>query len=278
MPPRCYLFVPATRPDRFERALASGADAVIIDLEDAVAAHHKPTARIALQQWLAGRAARQPRVVVRINAAATPWHADDLALCAHPGVGAVMWPKAERADALHAAARARHDLRVIALVESARGIAHAREIAGTAGVARLAFGNLDLALDLGLRGHDEDDLAPHRAEVVLASRLAGLPAPIDGVTPSIDDDTRLRADVLRSRRLGFGAKLCIHPRQLPVVRAGLTPSEADLQWARRVVQAAGSAEGAAVAVDGTMVDTPVLLRARAILDEAAAASAHPAPP
>jgi citrate lyase subunit beta / citryl-CoA lyase len=277
MAPRCYLFVPATRPDRFERALASGADAVIIDLEDAVAANDKPSARAALQQWLGGRRPDAPQVIVRINAAATPWHAGDLALCADAGVAAVMWPKAERADALHAAARSRHGLRVIALVETARGIANARHIAGTPGVARLAFGSLDLALDLGLRGHDEDDLAPHRAELVLASRLAGLPAPIDGVTPSIDDDKRLNADVQRARRLGFGAKLCIHPRQLPAVRRGLAPSEADLQWARRIVQAAGSAEGAAVVVDGTMVDTPVLLRARAILDEAAAESAGSPP-
>ena len=139
-------------------------------------------------------------------------------------------------------------------------------------VQRLAFGNLDFALDLGLRGHGEDDLMPYRAEVVLASRLAGLPAPIDGVTPALDDEARLRADVQRARRMGFGAKLCIHPRQLAPVHEGLAPSADELAWARRVVQAAGTAEGAAVAVDGTMVDTPVLLRARVILDEAAAAS------
>lgn len=278
MPPRSYLFVPASRPDRYERALASGADAVIIDLEDAVAAADKPSARASLLQWLGRRAPDAPRIVVRINAAGTPWHDDDLASCAHPGVQAVMWPKAERADAMHAVARVRGDLRVIALVESARGIAQARELAAAPGVERLAFGNLDLALDLGLRGHDEDDLAPHRAEVVLASRLAGLPPPIDGVTPALDDEARLRSDVQRARRLGFGAKLCIHPRQLPMVRQGLAPSEAELQWALRIVSAAGSAEGAALAVDGTMVDMPVLLRASAILDEAAAAGAAQAPP
>lgn len=270
IPPRCYLFVPASRPDRYERALASGADAVIIDLEDAVAASDKPAARASLQQWLARRAADAPRIVVRINAAGTPWHGDDLALCAHTSVHAVMWPKAERADALHAAARVRHDLRVIALVESACGIACARELAGAPAVTRLAFGSLDLALDLGLRGHGEDDLAPHRAELVLASRLADLPAPIDGVTPAIDDDATLRADAQRARRLGFGAKLCIHPRQLAPVREALGPSANELAWAQRIVAAAGSAGGAAVSVDGTMVDTPVLLRAQALLDEASA--------
>jgi citrate lyase subunit beta/citryl-CoA lyase len=159
---------------------------------------------------------------------------------------------------------------VIALIESALGIANARALATLPVVERLAFGNLDLALDLGLRGHGEDDLAPHRAEVVLASRLAGLPAPIDGVTPALDDEARLRVDVQRARRLGFGAKLCIHPRQVAAVHEGLTPNEAEVAWARRVVEAAGSAEGAAVVVDGTMVDTPVLRRARAILEEAGA--------
>ena len=173
---------------------------------------------------------------------------------------------------------ARHDLRVIALVESARGIAHAREIAGTPGVARLAFGSLDLALTSGCAATTKTTSRRTAPRSCWRRAWPGCRRPIDGVTPSIDDDARLRADVQRARRLGFGAKLCIHPRQLPAVREGLAPSEADLQWARRVVQAAGSAEGAAVAVDGTMVDTPVLLRARAILDEAAAASAHPAPP
>jgi len=269
-PPRTYLFVPANRPDRYERALASGADAVIIDLEDAVAPDHKATARQTLQQWLAARPAGAPRVVVRINAPGTAGHGDDFALCALPAVRAVMLPKAERTDDASAIAALRPDLRVIALVESALGIAQARALAASPTIERLAFGNLDLALDLGLRGHSEDDLAPYRAELVLASRLAGLPAPIDGVTTAIDDEAVLRADVQRARRLGFGAKLCIHPKQLPLVRAGWLPNAAELAWAQRVVQAAGSAEGAAVAVDGTMVDAPVLQRAQALLDEAAA--------
>jgi citrate lyase subunit beta / citryl-CoA lyase len=272
MTPRSYLFVPASRPDRYERALASGADAVIIDLEDAVAPADKLQARESLRQWLQARPASAPGVVVRINAHGTDWHGDDFALCVLPAVVSVMAPKAEHADALNAVAALRPNLRVIALIESALGLANARALAALPVVQRLAFGNLDFALDLGLRGHGEDDLMPYRAEVVLASRLAGLPAPIDGVTPALDDEARLRADVQRARRLGFGAKLCIHPRQLAPVHEGLAPSAAELEWARRVVQAAGSAQGAAVAVDGTMVDTPVLLRARAILDEAAAAS------
>jgi len=277
MPPRSYLFVPASRPDRYERALASGADAVIIDLEDAVAPADKAAARDSLRQWLQARPADAAGVVLRINAHGTPWHGEDFALCALPAVASVMLPKAERAEAMNAVAALRPTLHVIALIESALGVANARALAALPVVQRLAFGNLDLALDLGLRGHGEDDLVVHRAEVVMASRLAGLPAPIDGVTTAIDDDERLRTDVQRARRMGFGAKLCIHPRQVPLVRQGLAPGDAELAWARRVVQAAGSAEGAAVAIDGTMVDMPVLLRARAILDEAAAASPKPAP-
>jgi citrate lyase subunit beta/citryl-CoA lyase len=277
MPPRTYLFVPASRPDRYQRALASGADAVIIDLEDAVAPADKLAARDALRTWLAQRPADAAPVVVRINAFGTPWHGDDFALCAAPGVGAVMLPKAERADACNAIAALRADLRVIALIESAAGLAQVRTLAALPAVQRLAFGQLDFALDLGLRGHDEDDLAVHRAEVVMASRLAGLPAPIDGVTTALDDDARLRADVLRARRLGFGAKLCIHPKQVAPAREALAPSEAELGWARRVVAAAGSAEGAAVAVDGAMVDAPVLQRARDLLDEAVAAGSGATP-
>lgn len=273
MPPRSYLFVPANRPDRYERALASGADAVIVDLEDAVAPADKPAAREMLQRWLAARPVGAPAVIVRVNAVGTPWHAADLDLCAWAGVAGVMLPKAESAAALAPVAARRAGLAVIALIESALGLAGAREIAAAPGVQRLAFGSIDLALDLSLRGASEDDLAPHRAEIVLASRLAGLAAPIDGVTTAIDDLALLGADVRRARRLGFAAKLCIHPRQIAGVHEGLAPSAAELDWARRVVAAAGAVEGAALAVDGAMVDKPVLQRALATLRDAPPASA-----
>jgi citrate lyase subunit beta/citryl-CoA lyase len=270
MLPRSYLFVPASRPDRYERALASGADAVIVDLEDAVAAAHKPAARESLQRWLSSRPHDAPAITVRINAAGTPWHDADLALATQSGVAALMVPKGERTALLSTVAARRDGLGVIALIESARGIAAAREIAAAPGVTRLAFGSIDLALDLGLRNAVEDDLAPYRAELVLASRLAGLPAPVDGVTAAIDDAALLVADVQRARRLGFGAKLCIHPRQVRAVHQGLAPAPPEVAWARRIVEAAGSAGGGAVAVDGTMVDAPVLERARTILRDAQA--------
>ena len=258
------LFVPGNRPDRFDKALAAGASAVIIDLEDAVAPADKNAARAAVAAWLRP----QHGVILRINSADTPWFEDDLALCGAAGVAAVMCPKAESAESL-AIITAAGAPALLPLVESAAGLAHLAALAAAPGVWRLAFGSIDLQVDLGMKDATEDELLPIRLQLLLASRLAGIAAPLDGVSTAIDDEARLRQDVQRARRLGFGGKLCIHPRQLAVVRAGMAPSHEELAWARRVLAAAGSAQGAALAVDGKMVDKPVLLRAQALLDEAA---------
>lgn len=260
-----WLFVPGHRPDRFDKALAAGAQAVIIDLEDAVAPPDKVAAREALASWLAATAAR---VVVRLNSADTEWFADDLALVASPAVAAVMLPKAESVDTLAAVAARRPGVALVPLVESAAGFANLRAIAAVPGVQRLAFGSIDFQVDMGMRDATEDDLLPFRAEFVLASRLARIAAPLDGVTVAIDDAARLQHDVQRARRLGFGGKLCIHPKQVAAVRAGFAPGADELAWAERVLQAAAQAAGAAVAVDGKMVDKPVILRAEAILRDA----------
>lgn len=260
---RSLLFVPGSRPERFDKALAAGASAVIIDLEDAVAPADKDAARAALAAWL------QPHhaVIVRINSVDTAWFEHDLALCGQPGVAAVMVPKAERADTLArvtaAGARA-----LLPLVESAAGLAVLGSLAAAPGVLRLAFGAIDLQVDLGLRDATEDELLPFRLQLVLASRLAGIAAPVDGVSTAIDDEGQLRVDVMRARRLGFAGKLCIHPKQVASVNRWLAPSEAELAWARQVLAAAAAAGGSAVAVDGKMVDKPVLLRAEALLREA----------
>ncbi|MCE7877437.1 MAG: CoA ester lyase, partial [Betaproteobacteria bacterium PRO3] len=119
---------------------------------------------------------------------------------------------------------------------------------------------------LGIDG-EEDELLMFRTGLVLASRLAGLRSPVDGVSTAIDDADALRADVVRSKKLGFGAKLCIHPKQVAVVNAAYRPSDAERDWAQRVLDATAKSGGAAVAVDGKMVDKPVILRARSILDE-----------
>jgi citrate lyase subunit beta/citryl-CoA lyase len=262
---RSLLFVPANRPERFDKALASGADRVIVDLEDAVAPHVKDEARAALMAWLDrpnGRAS--DAVVVRVNSADTPWFADDLALAGHPGVAAVMLPKAEGPEAL-AALRQAGALALVPLIESAIGLAQLQAIAAAPGVQRLAFGSIDLQVDLGMRAAREDELVYFRSQLVLASRLAGLEAPIDGVTTALDDPACLKEDSLRARRLGFGGKLCIHPRQVAAVNEFFSPSAEELAWARRVLDAAAGSGGAAVAVDGKMVDKPVILRAQAIL-------------
>lgn len=264
--PRAYLFVPADRPERFAKARASGADAVIVDLEDAVAPEAKARARDALALALDASAP----LVVRINAAGTPWFEDDLELCRHPGVAAVMLPKAEGIDAVCTVVETTyHD--VLPIIESARGLKEIHSIASVPGVIRLAFGSVDLALDLGIDcapDGAEIELLAFRSQLVLASRLAGLAAPVDGVSTAIDDLQRLQADTERSRRLGFGAKLCIHPKQLASVQAVFTPPPERIDWARRVCEAFAAAGGAAVAVDGQMVDLPVVQRARAVLRDA----------
>lgn len=136
------------------------------------------------------------------------------------------------------------------------------------GVERLVFGSIDFQLDLGIGG-DDDALLYFRSRIVLASRLANLPAPVDGVSTAIGDLQALQGDTARARRLGFGAKLCIHPNQVNAVNRGFSPSEGEMAWAQRVLDAAQAAGGAAVAVDGKMIDRPVILRAQAVLQSRA---------
>ena len=260
MTPRSYLFVPANRPERFDKALASAADAVIVDLEDAVPPDQKIAARDQLAAWLSPQRA----VVVRINAADTPWHADDVALCSRPGVAAVMVAKAERAETLAALASSAP---LLPLIESAAGFDQLRAIAGVRGVQRLAFGAIDFQLDLNMRA-EFDELICFRSQIVFASRLAGLAAPIDSPSVAIDDDAEVEHDAQRARRLGFGAKLCIHPRQLAAVNRSFSPTSQEIAWARRVLEVAAQSGGASVALDGRMIDKPVILRAQAILAEA----------
>ncbi len=267
-PPITYLFVPGNRPERFDKAVASGADAVIVDLEDAVAPPDKDAARDQFRRWLESTPAQSARIVVRINDAGTPWFAGDLALVASGLPRCVMLPKAEAGEQIAVVHRALGgNGAVIPIIESARGVEAVDAVAATAGVARLAFGTLDYAVDLDLSG-DERGLIYPASRIAIASRVAGLPAPIAGVTASVDDEAALLADVAFARAAGFGAKLCIHPRQVAAVERAMRPSGKDVDWARRIVAAADGGTGVVV-VDGRMVDRPVLLRARAILDRTA---------
>jgi citrate lyase subunit beta / citryl-CoA lyase len=269
---RSFLFVPADRPERLAKALASGAHAVIVDLEDAVAPDHKAAARREIARaWAALPSPDRAKLAIRINAAGTPWHEDDHALLrqlAPNPPGAVMLSKAETATAIERVARSAA-APVLPLIESAQGF-HALDIVARAhGVLRIAFGHLDFQADLGMQcGADERELDPVRLALVLASRRAGLPAPVDGVTTVLDDAGQLAADTERSRRFGFGAKLCIHPKQVAAVNAAFGPTPAQREWALRVLDASRSHGNGAFRLDGEMVDAPVLQRARNLLEPA----------
>ncbi|AAV89111.1 HpcH/HpaI aldolase [Zymomonas mobilis subsp. mobilis ZM4 = ATCC 31821] len=254
------IFVPASRPERFSKAAASGADAVIIDLEDAVAEKDKEQARASLDT-----AFTDLPVFVRINGADTAWHQADIeAISALPDLAGVIFPKAEIGAALTSLADRLNDkVALIALIETAQGLADARQLAQIDSVKRLAFGSIDFCADMGC-SHSREVLLSARSELVLASRLGRKIAPLDGVTATIDDPAPIEADARYARSLGFGGKLCIHPRQITPIFKGFRPDDSEIAWAHRVLSAGEGAQR----VDGAMVDEPVRIRARAILARA----------
>ncbi len=258
-----FLFVPADRPDRWAKAFAAGTDAVILDLEDGVAASAKPGARRALREGRDAIDAAPCPILVRVNARSSDDYSLDLDSVRDLGLAGVMLAKAETAADVEATSAAT-GAPVVALIETARGLAAARLIA--AACARIAFGSIDFAADLGT-AHTPAALASARSELVLASRLADRPAPIDEVTTSVKDPDLVRADAAHACELGFSGKLLIHPAQIAPAMDGFRPSDDDVAWAERILSARG-ALGAA-AVDGAMVDAPVFLRAEQILRRAA---------
>jgi citrate lyase subunit beta/citryl-CoA lyase len=264
MLPVTYLFVPGNRPERFAKALASGADAIVLDLEDAVVPADKPAARQHIADWVACHKVAPEQLVVRINDALSPWFADDLAMIKASGIKRVMLPKTEFGEQVRAAiAATSHELVVLPLVESARGINNIEQIALAEGVERIAFGTLDYAADLDLSGDPLGLIHPY-SRIAIASRSAELAAPIAGVTPSLDDEEKIAADFAFARAFGCTAKLCIHPKQVAIIDRLSRPSASEVAWAEKVLAAAGSGLGA-VQVDGRMVDRPVVLKAEAII-------------
>lgn len=259
---RSYLFVPGNRPERFEKARRAGADAVILDLEDAVQPDEKDDARDAV---LADLDDARP-LWVRVNGTDTRWFADDVtALAGHAGVVGIMLPKAENAEQIAAViARAHGGLLVLPIVENARGIAGLHALCAAQRVPRVAFGTLDFQVDTGIEG-DGEELDAFRSQIVLASRLAGIGAPVDGVSTTLGDAHVLEAEARRGRRFGYGGKLCIHPKQIEPVHQAYAWSDAERAWAQRVLDAVEASDGAAVALDGRMVDMPVILKARRTL-------------
>jgi citrate lyase subunit beta/citryl-CoA lyase len=263
--PATYLFVPANRPDRFEKALASQADALILDLEDAVSPAEKDSARGEVGRWIAAGKPAMDRLVVRVNDRSSPWFDLDCQLLRACAIRFAMLPKAESQEQIAAVAAALPpDGFVLPLIETARGVDNADAVARSRRVQRLAFGTLDYAVDLDL-SEDERGLIYASSRIAIASRCADLASPIAGVTAAIDDEARVTGDFAFARAFGFGAKLCIHPKQVAIIRRVLTPTPAEVDWARRVLAAAADGPGV-VQVDGKMVDRPVLLKAKGILD------------
>lgn len=263
--PLSYLFVPGHRPERFVKALASGADRVIIDLEDAVSSSDKAAAREAIAAWMpfAGEEVLG-KLVIRINDASTSWYKDDLQLLRQVQAVCVMLPKYENkwqvADVLgplNAGAA------VLPLIETARGLLAVPDLATAPGIARLAFGSLDYMADLDIPA-DSPALQYAAIQLAMASRAAGLPSPVAGVTPDIDAD-RVAAEMAQARCLGFGAKMCIHPVQVAAVHRALRPGAEEQAWAQRILSASRAAGGGAIQLDGKMVDRPVVLKAERIV-------------
>jgi citrate lyase subunit beta / citryl-CoA lyase len=257
--PVAPLFVPGDKPALFPKAAASHTDAIIIDLEDAVV----PTSKAAARNALADHGILGRPVIVRINSAASSWFEDDLGALKRAKIDAIMLPKAEGADQIASIHRRLESiLPIIPLIETARGLALLQETLGAVGVVVAAFGSLDFALDMNCSA-DWQPLLMARSEIVFRSRLAGLPGPVDGVTPSLTDMEIVSREAREARELGFRGKLAIHPSQLAPIMAAMKPSERDVLWAEAVLKAVGS--DGAFKIDGAMIDAPQIARAERIV-------------
>ncbi|MEV1002543.1 CoA ester lyase [Nonomuraea sp. NPDC050202] len=274
--PVTWLYVPGDRPERFDKAVASGADVVIIDLEDAVAPVRKDAARQNAVAYLrARRGTPGPAVHVRVNDPATARGRDDLAAVGELA-DAVRLPKVESTAVLDALTGAP----AYALLESAAGIVAAREIAAHPRVAGVALGEQDLAAELAIT--DEQAMNHLRLQVVLAAAAAGLPPVPMSVYPDVKDEAGLLASCRAGRALGLFGRTAIHPRQIPAIRRAFRPTEEETARAAEIVTAAEQAEqaglGAVALPDGRFVDAPIVVRARRTVDLARRLADRPETP
>lgn len=280
---RSALYVPGDQPDKLAKALGRGADALLVDLEDAVAVGAKDAARDAVVGWLRDRTADPGcEIWVRINPGELG-HAD-LRAVTHPVLTGVCVAKTESADELAQvdavlsvaearAGMAAGSVRVCPLLESGRAVLDAARIAAGPRVARLQIGEADLRADLGVTpGDDERELLWVRSQIVLASAAAGIEPPLGPVSTDFRDTEALRRSTYGLWRLGFRGRACIHPAQVPVVNEVFTPSAQELDDARDLVERADRAfaagEGAFTGPDGRMIDEAVVRQARRVLDAA----------
>lgn len=269
-----YLFVPGNRPERFSKAVEAGPDAIILDLEDAVHPDSKAAARTAIRVWQESTSRVACERYIRLNSVSSTLFRQDLAWLGDmrdpERCDGIFLPKAECPETLSRVVAHLLEwqprLKIVAIIETAKGLQQVESIAAIAGLARLAFGSLDFSLDIDCSQTPEAFLFA-RNRIVLASRTADLPSPIDGVTPAISDLAVVTQDALYARSLGFGAKLCIHPAQLASVQRAFLPDSRQLAWAGRVMSAVACGSHA-VQVDGEMVDLPLIEHAQRLLDVA----------
>lgn len=281
---RSFLFAPGNHPRRVEKSLTLGADAVILDLEDAVANAEKPATRATVVEALRGP--RRCRGYVRVNSLGTQWCHGDFVAIVNAGVDGIVLPKVESASDLKTAEWLLQSLErerglpeggidLIPIIETALGYSNIGSIARAATRARrMAFGAGDFTLDVGITwSADETELLPYRSAFVVESRAAGLEPPIDTVWVALKDAEGFRRSVQRAKDLGFQGKMCIHPDQVPVVNDCFRPTEAELAHARRVIDGFAQAERkglAAIQIDGKFVDYPLVYLAQRLVDRAKA--------
>jgi citrate lyase subunit beta / citryl-CoA lyase len=279
---RSFLFCPGNHARRVEKALSLGADAVILDLEDAVAISEKVATRSVAVQAL--QQPRRCRGYIRVNAMSTEFCYGDLVAVVRPGVDGIVLPKVEAATCLQTADWVVSQLErerglkpgsidIIPIIETGKGMAQISAIAaaGTR-VRRLAFGAGDFTLDMNVTWtRDESELLAYRAAIVMASRAADLEPPIDTVWTDLGDLDGFRSSAMRGRGNGFQGKLCIHPDQVPIVNAAFSPTEVEVAQARRIVDAFRDAEArglASIQLEGQFIDYPIVYRAQRVLDAA----------
>ncbi|HEY3260355.1 MAG TPA: CoA ester lyase [Pseudonocardiaceae bacterium] len=263
---RSYLFAPGHNDKLLGKVFDAGADAVMLDLEDAVPPEHKETARRLVAEALMDHPAW-----VRVNAAGTDWCEADLSAVGQVAYG-IRIPKTESAADVRWVAERAPGKPIICAIESARGVLAAFEIASVPGVRHLAMGGVDLQKDLHA-GNGNLQTLYVRSHLVVVCRAAGLEPPIDSVYPRLDDDAGLREQAEFARSLGFFGKSAIHPRQLPILHEVFSPSGDEVAWAREVIEAFDAAGGSALRLPGgEFVDLPVAERARRVLELAAAVS------
>lgn len=284
---RSHLFAPGHSTRLLAKVFLAGADAVVLDLEDAVPAAEKGAARRAVSAALADRtSAESPLVFVRINGLETSWWEADLDAIVQPGLDGIRISKAQSAADVERVATvldrleparglAAGRLAIVPTIESAAGVLHAAEIASGPRVRALSFGATDFARDLGAQpGPDDLETLFARSALVVASRAASIDPPIASVYTHLSDDAGLRRSCEAARRLGFFGRSCIHPSQLAIVHEVFTPSAEDVARARAIVSAAADAAergvGAFVTAEGEFVDRAVVDRARAVLARAVA--------